>query len=118
VSEVFVNIHPNEVLVWKYLIEKSQIIVDRLIDVILSAPPRDFVDYVVDDIVAICHHLPENEKRVWFAQAFARIPGNVLTEEEKSNDLSYVVKSHKNKDGLVSCFDVIAKRARNHINRG
>lgn len=55
---------------------------------------------------------------MWFQQALARIPGSVLTDEEKQMNLSYFVESHRKKDGLMDRFDIIAKRARNAANRG
>lgn len=70
---------------------RGQSITDSLINVLLNAPPRDVADYIVDDLVAICLHIPSAYKQVWFTQALIRIPGNVLTEEEKGSNLSYFV---------------------------
>ncbi len=87
-------------------------------EVILSAPSKDIVDYYVDDLVVICYEMPTEYKRQWFTNAFQHTPGNVLTEEEKLNHLNYLLVPHKSKDGLIENFDIIAKRARNAINRG
>jgi|LauGreDrversion4_2_1035121.scaffolds.fasta_scaffold30062_4 hypothetical protein len=84
----------------------------------MNAPSRDVIDYIADIAVAMCFYMPSVYKQAWFSQSFQRVPGNVLTDEEKQSHLSYLIMSHKKKDGLLENFDMIAKRARNAINRG
>jgi hypothetical protein len=88
-------------------------IVERVMQVILEAPPRDVADYYSDILIDICFEFPPAYKQMWFTHAFQRTPGNVLTDEEKQTHLDYLVSSHKKKEGLVENFDIIAKRARN-----
>jgi hypothetical protein len=86
-------------------------------DFILSAPNRDVINYAVDILVDICFVMPTQYKQAWFSKAFSRIPGFVLTEEEKITQLDYLVQSHIKRVGLTENFDIIAKRARNAVNR-
>lgn len=112
------DIFDSEVILWKFLLEQGQNIVDRLMGVVLDAPGRSVVEYYVDTLVDLCTIMPAAYRRVWFTSAFQRTPGNVLTEEEKLSHLEYLAKPHKTKDGLIENFDIIAKRARNEKNRG
>ena len=50
-----------------------------------------------------------------------KIPGDVLTEEEKIRHLEKIMiegSATEKKDPIIDNFDTIAKRARNSINRG
>jgi hypothetical protein len=100
------------------LIDNGQTIVSRLIEFMLTAPPSDVVDHLVDELVATCVYIPSQYKESWFALALYRIPNNILTAEEKDNHLTYLVQSHKKRDGLMDNFYVIAKRAKNVMGRG
>jgi len=55
---------------------------------------------------------------VWFVSAFQNIPSNILTQEEKENHVSYLLRDHKKNDGLYDNFFIIGKRAKNVIGRG
>lgn len=55
---------------------------------------------------------------MWFVSAFQNIPSNILTQEEKENQVSYLLMSHKKNDGLQDNFYVIGKRAKNIVGRG
>jgi hypothetical protein len=91
--------------------------VTRYIEVILDVPPRNVVDKINDVLISIALHFTPEHKQVWFTHAFAKIPGYVLTEEEKHRHLAKVLQPAK-KGTLEDNFDIIAKRARNAINRG
>ena len=54
VIESYPNIHSNEVATWRFILEKGQHIVGRLIEFLLSAPPGDVVDYTIDILVSNC----------------------------------------------------------------
>ena len=56
--EAFPDVHPNQIVVWKYFLQQGQIIVDRTMDVILGAPSRDIVDYYTDILTYICLNMP------------------------------------------------------------
>ena len=71
------------------------------------------VDYFVDVLVGIALNFPVERKRLWFAEAFKRIPGNVLTAEEKGRHLDKICLESPSSDKLIENFDIIAKRARN-----
>lgn len=62
VIERYPNIHVNEVASWRYILEKGQLIVGKLIDFILSAPPENAVEYTVDILVCICRSIPAKYK--------------------------------------------------------
>jgi hypothetical protein len=49
---------------------------------------------------------------------FSRVPNNILTEEEKGNQLSDIMKYANKKDILRENIEIIAKRARNVVGRG
>ena len=49
---------------------------------------------------------------------FSRVPNNILTEEEKVNQLNDIIKFAKKKEVLRENIEIIAKRARNVVGRG
>ena len=118
VSDTFPQIHVNEVAVWKYMLDKGGLMISKLMESVLSAPSRDIVDHMIATIVVFSHNMPDNYKQVWFQTTFARIPNNILTEEEKGNQLSDIIKYAKKKDVLRENIEIIAKRARNVAGRG
>jgi hypothetical protein len=62
VKENFAQIHVNEVAVWKYMLEKGGHMINKLMESILSAPPRDIVDHMIATMVVFCHIMPANYK--------------------------------------------------------
>lgn len=118
ILEAFPDIHANELLVWKILIEQGQQIIDRVLEIVLQAPSRDATDYLVDILVSFSMNMPSASRKQWFTTAFQRIPGNILTEEEKHTYVQYLTESHKKKDGVRERFEIIAKRARNVSGHG
>jgi hypothetical protein len=52
----------NEVAVWKYMLEKGGHMINKLMESILSAPPRDIVDHMIATMVVFCHNMPTNYK--------------------------------------------------------
>jgi hypothetical protein len=62
VKETFPQIHVSEVAVWKYMLEKGGHMIDKLMESILSAPPRDIVDHMIATMVVFCHNMPANYK--------------------------------------------------------
>ena len=91
VSEQYPAIHVNEVAVWKFMIDKGGEFVSRLMEAIINAPPKDIVEHMIATLVVICHNLPGNYKQQWFTVAFARVPNNILTEEEKINQMNDII---------------------------
>ena len=118
VRDAFPQIHVNEVAVWKYMLDKSGHMINKLMESILSAPSVDIVDHMIATMVVFCHNLPANYKQSWFQATFARVPNNILTEEEKVNQLNDIIKYAKKKDILRENIEIIARRARNVIGRG
>ena len=62
VKENFPQINVNEVAVWKYMLEKGGHMINKLMESILSAPPRDIVDHMIATMVVFCHNMPANYK--------------------------------------------------------
>lgn len=62
VKENFPQFHVNEVAVWKYMLEKGGQMINKLMESILSAPPRDIVDHMIATMVVFCHNMPANYK--------------------------------------------------------
>lgn len=62
ILERYPNIHTNEVATWRYILEKGQHIVGKLIEFVLSAPPGNVVENTVDILVAICTYVPAKYK--------------------------------------------------------
>eukprot|EP00347_Sterkiella_histriomuscorum_P023855 403333152 len=112
------GISQSEVIMWDYFLKNGLSIVDKYILVILSAPSTSIVEKYVDVLVEICLRFPIDYKKFWFTQAFSKIPGDVLTDEEKERHISKIIVQNPKFDTLVSNFDIIAKRARNTVNRG
>ena len=54
IREAIPTVYPNEIVVWRYILQQGQIIVDRTMDVVLGAPNRDIVEYYTDILVCIC----------------------------------------------------------------
>lgn len=54
IRQALPDVHPNEVVVWRYLLQQGQFIVDATMKIILEAPSRDIVDYYTDILVYIC----------------------------------------------------------------
>ena len=52
----------NEVAVWKYMLEKGGHMINKLMESILSAPPRDIVDHMIATMVVFCHNMPTTYK--------------------------------------------------------
>ena len=70
VVDKYPKIYRNEVATWQYILEKGQMIVGKLIQFLLSAPPTDAVDNTIDILTAICTYIPAKYKQAWFVSAF------------------------------------------------
>lgn len=103
---------------WNWLLQNGQSIIIKYIAVILDAPSRSVVDKFVDVLVKFSLNFPPQYKQQWFTAGFIKIPGDVLTEEEKTRHLERIMKEPAKEDAIIDNFDTIAKRARNSINRG
>ena len=66
IVEAFPDVHPNEIAVWKFLLEQGQVIIDKELEVVLNAPSRDLVDFFVDVLVAFSFNMPSQCKDTWF----------------------------------------------------
>ena len=91
---------------------------DRDIQAILTAPPRQVVEKQIDILVAITKVFPVQYKQLWFGQAFLKVPGDVLTEEDKQKLHDQIIKPEIKESRLLDSFEMFAKRARNSLNRG
>ncbi|CDW74356.1 arm repeat-containing protein [Stylonychia lemnae] len=111
------GIDPNEIIIWNYFLQNGISVVDKYINVILSAPSKQIINKFVDVVVEFCLRFPVEYKELWFTSAFTKIPGDVLTQEEKQRHIKKIMTLNPNYDTLIDNFDTIAKRARNTINR-
>ena len=62
IMERYPNIQTNEVATWRFILEKGQHIVGKLIEFLLSAPSGDVVDNIIDILVSICSYVPSKYK--------------------------------------------------------
>jgi len=58
IRDTYPQIHVNEVAVWKYMLEKGNPIVNRLMDFIINVPRGDSIDHMIATMVVFCHHMP------------------------------------------------------------